>query len=380
MGRLVTDATRVPALDGLRAIAILLVIPHNVGNFGVSHDWTRLTAVLAHAGWIGVQLFFVLSGYLITRGLMQSLGRADYYRSFFRRRVLRIFPLYFLTLILFLVVLPVIVQFPSDVLATYRNQWPLWCFLNNWTQSSVGSVYWFPHYWSLAVEEQFYFVWPFVIAAAGERRMLGVALGIVIVAVLARALAMVVGMPGGVEYLWTICRMDALALGAALAVLLRSTAACDWMRARALWILTAGAAILLLTGLATRGFAVESVLLRLAGFTAISLGFVSLVAVAVVGGDARVVRQFETLLSTRCWRSVAQVSFAMYLFHVPIARVMDPWLSPVLRPLGTAAPVMFCLIVAAVSYCAGWISYQLLERHCLRVAHFAGPAAPTVIR
>jgi peptidoglycan/LPS O-acetylase OafA/YrhL len=92
-----TDTPRhLPALDGLRAIAILLVIPHNVYVFERTGGWLAPFAWLANAGWIGVQLFFVLSGFLITRNLLDSRGASNYYSAFFGRRILRIFPLYFL--------------------------------------------------------------------------------------------------------------------------------------------------------------------------------------------------------------------------------------------------------------------------------------------
>ena len=94
-----TARAHIPALDGLRGVAILLVIPHNADIFSNSAPWLWPIALLAHAGWIGVQLFFVLSGFLITRNLLASRGAPHYFRTFYARRALRIFPLYFLTLV-----------------------------------------------------------------------------------------------------------------------------------------------------------------------------------------------------------------------------------------------------------------------------------------
>jgi peptidoglycan/LPS O-acetylase OafA/YrhL len=96
----------IPALDGLRGVAILLVIPHNADLFSNSAPWLWPLALLAHAGWLGVQLFFVLSGFLITRNLRSARGRPDCLKTFFTRRVLRLFPLYFLTLVVARVLLP----------------------------------------------------------------------------------------------------------------------------------------------------------------------------------------------------------------------------------------------------------------------------------
>src|SRR5262245_39580963 len=150
----------IPALDGLRGIAILLVIPHNADVFSNSAAWLWPAALLAHAGWIGVQLFFVLSGFLITRNLLDSRAADNYFQSFYWRRVLRIFPLYYLTLIAGLVIAPRLFQFPSGALASLQNQAWLWTFLSNWTQPLGLEVSGFSHFWSLAIEEQFYLVWP----------------------------------------------------------------------------------------------------------------------------------------------------------------------------------------------------------------------------
>src|SRR5690242_12039961 len=103
-------ATRhISALDGVRGLAILLVIPHNCeGIFARMTGLFRIEGIMASAGWIGVQLFFVLSGFLITRNLLDSQGTTNYFRVFFARRVLRIFPLYYATLIVTLIAIPLV--------------------------------------------------------------------------------------------------------------------------------------------------------------------------------------------------------------------------------------------------------------------------------
>src|SRR5579871_6155592 len=151
------DGSRhVPALDGLRGLAILLVIPHNVMDFDAASGWAAIPAALARAGWTGVELFFVLSGYLIT-----------------------IVPLYYLVLALFLFVVPRLVALPPTVLASYDHQLWFWLFLNNWAQATGHMISWFGPCWSLAVEEQFYLFWPLVVAACAPERLLRVALALI---------------------------------------------------------------------------------------------------------------------------------------------------------------------------------------------------------
>lgn len=100
---------RLPALDGLRGLAILLVLSHSLQLFDSPRSWAgRTTEFVLNFGWVGVQLFFVLSGFLITRILMDTRDAPNYFQSFFARRALRIFPNYFPTLALLFLVLPAI--------------------------------------------------------------------------------------------------------------------------------------------------------------------------------------------------------------------------------------------------------------------------------
>src|SRR5205814_3960566 len=109
----VSPPARLPTLDGLRAIAILLVVPHNL-DLIATFDGAQLVVAALHRGWIGVQLFFVLSGFLITGILLDARDAPDYYRSFFVRRALRIFPLYYATLLVLFVLLPALGLVPAS--------------------------------------------------------------------------------------------------------------------------------------------------------------------------------------------------------------------------------------------------------------------------
>jgi peptidoglycan/LPS O-acetylase OafA/YrhL len=144
-----------PGLDGLRGISCLIVVLTH--NFGFSHFFEY--------GWLGVDLFFVISGFLITTILLDTLGSENYLKSFYIRRVLRIFPLYYLILVIFIFILPHINSFKENLQYFVQNQWWFWLYGQNWLL-----IFNFPkgaehlnHFWSLAVEEQFYLVWPFII-------------------------------------------------------------------------------------------------------------------------------------------------------------------------------------------------------------------------
>lgn len=146
-----------PALEGLRGVAILAVI--------VYHNFPYGDSLL---GWLGVDLFFVLSGFLITTILMQSVypqTEKGFLKRFYIRRVLRIFPLYYLFLFAFLFLFPLLGIWNNEVTEYQENKWwyifytQNWLFTNNLPQNSEC----LNHFWSLAIEEQYYLIWPFII-------------------------------------------------------------------------------------------------------------------------------------------------------------------------------------------------------------------------
>lgn len=144
-----------PGLDGLRGISCLIVVLTH--NFGFSNFFEY--------GWLGVDLFFVISGFLITTILMNTVDSKNYLKNFYLRRLLRIFPLYYLVLIIFIIILPQLNSFKDHLSYFTQNQWWFWLYAQNWLL-----IFNFPreadylnHFWSLAVEEQFYIIWPFIV-------------------------------------------------------------------------------------------------------------------------------------------------------------------------------------------------------------------------
>lgn len=377
-GTIVNDKYR-PALDGLRGLAILLVIPHNTNMYPTEHHWLWPFALLAHCGWVGVQLFFALSGYLITDQLLATRGGPHYYANFFARRILRIFPLYFLTLAFFLILLPHLTTLRSDILQTYDNQVWLWLFLSNWAAPSGKSVYWFSHFWSLAVEEQFYLVWPFVIAwLANDRRVTWFCMGICGVALLTRCIMMANGAVPDMVYMYTLSRMDALACGALVACMLRGDETADRIRRHGARI--AGTALILILGdaLITHFYDQSNRVMMSIGYTILAVAMAMLVAVAAQKPSLATELSLNRWLSMPALRSVGQYSFAMYVFHLPITLSLQDRLLPVLKPIGTLYPLLYSILITLFCYVAAVLSYHVLERHFLRLKrHFAPTTALT---
>lgn len=164
---------RLPSLDGLRAVAILLVLADNLSVFGGDLQGPSRGVELAFdVGWAGVQLFFVLSGYLITRGLLRTRQRQDYFGSFYRRQALRIVPMYALTLIVVLTILPALGPIPSTLAEDRHHQLWSWLYLTNCDPYFAHGRSVMTNFWSLALEEQFYLVRPFVVRHTAPGQLL----------------------------------------------------------------------------------------------------------------------------------------------------------------------------------------------------------------
>jgi peptidoglycan/LPS O-acetylase OafA/YrhL len=358
---MISGGDRFPALDGLRAVAILQVILNNTDTY-TGESWLLPLSLVAHSGWTGVQLFFVLSGFLITRQLLITRGLSGYFSSFYARRALRIFPLYFLALILLLLLAPLALDIPARILDTYDQQKWLWLFLNNWSQPFHGAVYWFPHFWSLAIEEQFYLLWPLVIAFVPRRLLPATFIALVCIALVSRCIAVATDASPDVVYMFTICRMDALVLGAAAALIQQDAAAMQWIRRSPNTIFGLGLALLLVVGMLTGLYDKTRSSTMIGGYLALGLGFSVLVLLSSDEQCVGLPQRLRKILSGRIATSIARYSYAMYVVHLPIELAFGRWIDVALRSLGPAAAPVHSLAIFALAYVAAAISYFTFEK------------------
>lgn len=233
-----TPGRRIPELDGIRGLAISLVLVYHFVVITIEAPARSFVYYVKKAGsmsWTGVDLFFVLSGFLIGGILIDARESKDYFQSFYRRRFFRIVPLYALVLALAYI-------FTVRTNPAIANQLPLWphvLFLQNFWMAATGSLGFFAVSWSLAIEEQFYLTLPSVVRYVSRDRLWYAVAGGIIAAPILRVVALHLwpGRPASATMLMP-CRADALLLGVAGALLLRNE---RWKsrietHPRALWI------------------------------------------------------------------------------------------------------------------------------------------------
>ncbi|MGH8227124.1 MAG: acyltransferase family protein [Steroidobacteraceae bacterium] len=367
-----TASRHLPALDGIRGVAIIWVVFHNcLANFAPAGGPLHLIDLLARPGWIGVQIFFALSGFLITAGLLRTQGVRNYFSGFYARRALRILPLYYGVLLVSLVMLPRLVGSQGVLHQAVDHQATLWLFTSNW---SSASVYGFSHFWSLAVEEQFYLMWPFLVYRLGPRPLLAACGGIALASLIVRIGMVLHGASPNAVYMETPCRMDALALGSAGACLIRIPSICNYVKARLAVIGTATFCLFLAGIPLTAAYDEGRAGCEIYGYTILAWSCAVFVTGVAMTDGTRPSR-ISAALRWRVLRSCGTYSYAMYVFHEMLHKLLvQPWLA---ARFGGYPPayVLFAASVAIflASYALAFVSYHYFERHFLALKRLFEP-------
>jgi peptidoglycan/LPS O-acetylase OafA/YrhL len=361
----------IPALDGVRGLAILMVMLfHYNPELNRNNPLEHLAGSVFGFGWSGVDLFFVLSGFLITGILLDSRPAENYFSSFYARRVLRIFPAYYLSLGLFFLILPRIDPGLLGLLPSAHDRWMYWFYAQNW----VG-IFRFPGqmlltpYWSLAVEEQFYLIWPLVVARFAGRKLLAVTAAACGFAVLLRFGCMMAGVHAAAIYANTLTRMDSLLIGAACAIAVRDPRLRQQLGRYARWSWLAPLVPFFgLRLISSRSLPTQTTGLQGIGFTLVAVSYAGLLLTAVLGGNPGVQR----FLRSRPLRALGKYSYAAYIWHFPSMYFVKVAIRNRIHPGG---PMRILLMVTATMV-VSVISYHLVERWFLLLKKKFEPRLP----
>jgi peptidoglycan/LPS O-acetylase OafA/YrhL len=364
----------IAALDGIRGLAVSLVLLIHLQQTGVVPAEFHLVNLVMHGGWCGVDLFFVLSGFLITLGLLDSKGASNYFSAFYMRRVLRIFPLYYTVLALVIICSALFAHYPLF------PSWKGWIpqhvlFVENWWmpwKDLTNNV--LAHFWSLGIEEQFYFAWPACVWVLPRRR-----LAVFSVAVCAAVLALRFYViqyhnpPPLVVFMNTVTRVDTLMVGALCAIVMRDNALLAQVRRWLPIIAAIGACCVAVIFFGVRETSAQRYYTQTLGFTAFALTFGPLVMWAYLFRGRR--NLYDRFFSMRPLTKLGKYSYGIYVYHYPVIVIASmlfgtrPWFGhEVLRGLFFC----FCAVGAAISVAV--ISYELFEKRFLRLKRYFEPS------
>ncbi len=326
---------RIPELDGLRGFAIITVLlyhlslhlePTGPSFLHLKTIANALTYPISNLGWAGVDLFFVLSGFLITWILLAAKESPHYFRSFYTRRVLRIFPIYYLSLLVLVIVLPGF--YPSMTMASvYREQVYYWLYLQNWLETfrvytGFRSEY-LGHTWSLAVEEQFYLVWPLIVFVLKPRQLAATAVLIVVGSLLLRCAVNLFVNDNFAAYSLVhfnfFTRFDAPAIGSLIAYAERYkgpqlAALGTGLRLNLVFVFLL-ALLASIVAFAPADPQITNVLFRTIGYTVVIAIFALLVIKAIVEPSTSILRR---ALRNPELVYCGVISYGLYIYHWPI--------------------------------------------------------------
>ena len=351
---------RIVELDGLRAFAILPVL---VFHLGPTQGPLAGVQPLSKLGWMGVDLFFVLSGFLITSILVGSAGKPNYYRNFIARRALRILPLYYGCVVVF----TIMTYYASDGEAWKSfARWggPGWflCYVGNIRAAMLNELpvaaLGFVPLWSVQVEEQFYLLYPVLVALCSFRTLRRVLAGCVVAALVLRSFTLIQFPVSGevARFVLMPLRMDALALGGLVALANREGRLRSY-KTLCRWCLLGGGValccIIVFAGPTQFSAAMQSI-----GYTLIAAVFASVLVLVLVAEKKRpAILRWAPLVYT------GQIAYGLYILHTPAQWIVRTAASQVVQC--ERGGTLHFLLAMSASYVAAAISWKFFESRIL---------------
>lgn len=360
-------------LDGIRGFAVLLVIIFHFLNQPILSDnlFDHIFKETFSIGWIGVDLFFVLSGFLITRILINTKSSTNYFTSFYYKRTLRIFPLYYLYLILiFFILYPLLFNKVSEVeqnkiLMSEHSQAWFWLYASNIKQVIDGAFFGggLGHLWSLSIEEQFYIVWPCIIYFFSVKNAKLISWILILLALLLRVYICFYNIDPEVIYVFTLTRMDALVMGALVAIYLSENTVINYVFVKRLLLGTCFFTVMLIYLFGPHSG--KHPLIYTIGYTLTAVTFSLLILLT----QSTTVFFARPVFKSSFMVFFGKYSYAIYIFHPLVRQVMLKLVGEPKVILGTQTPwsIAFVLLCTAGTVLVALISWNLFEKWFLKL-------------
>jgi peptidoglycan/LPS O-acetylase OafA/YrhL len=369
---------RMKELDGVRGIAVLLVIAYHAckradyfTQNAVLHFITGLTSV----GWIGVDIFFTLSGFLITSILFRTREHEHYFRNFYARRILRIVPIYLVLIILTLAFAP---KLEAEFTSSLSTALPaLLLFQQNWIAIFLNvpmtAYLWVT--WSLAVEEQFYFTWPFVVCRFRRETLLKIGAAYVAISFLARIVGVLFFENVGkstIHYFFyynSFTRFEQLLIGALLAILLTYAHLKEKIRRYSVPVFLISFAIflaLVITAPTTPHPGSGYIPLTIGVYTSVALFTAGLIAAFSTYPETALVRR---LFQNKIFSFFGEYSYSMYLFHIPVMLIVMDWFWRA-KMRGAEIYVLYIFVTFSITIAIALLAWNLVEKHALNLKKY----------
>ena len=384
--------TNIRVLDGLRGVAILLVI---IGHIELIHKYIlglksfnigfidQKLLQLMELGWVGVDLFFVISGFLITRILLIKKGSKSLLKNFYIRRILRIFPLYYLSLFIYFFLLPLTKfrEISSSKYSIYdANQIYLWTYTVNFLREKGAYVQGeLMHFWSLAVEEQFYLIIPIFILYLGRNQLKSLFLFGIFISIIFRIINIYILKEESINlYVHTLSRIEPIFWGGLLATLMEemNVPEISTWRSRGRFILTAVLSIIVGILFFEGQFQGETPfnytysgyfnLMQSLGFTCISVFFSSLLFLLVTSSS-------NNFLNNSILTTLGKYSYFIYITNTLIISGLILLgfdflkISNFLGGIPVISVLIFITSTTIISIALGFLSFNLFEKHFLKL-------------
>jgi peptidoglycan/LPS O-acetylase OafA/YrhL len=364
----------IPVLDGIRAYAVLAVCWFHFFQVNESglYETSKLFGILlfkvSSIGLRGVELFFILSGFLITGILLDSKKTSKYFTTFYARRILRIFPLYYFVLFISLFYLPHLYQIDQAGEEVIRNQIWLWTYASN-LSNFWGFGGWdtslnypsFGHFWSLCVEEHFYLLWPLLIFITKEKTLPLIMWSIVLFSTL--SVLIVYFFHDAVPFLkWSTIRCaGVLSLGALIAWYKRKPDVFERLAELSSRYIMPSFILFLLFNFIPRKYEIHDVLT----YFSASIFFALLLTVSLKGNIWS-----KRLFDHKTLFFIGKISYGIYIYHGLLRPFMKEYLYQNLVtyiPYGIISSLIYTILCTAVSVLIAWLSWNILEKPVLKL-------------